>query len=236
MSTNKAEMAHNEHMRELPANGHEKVNLNSNASGRIQNPLAHIPSDELLRNVDSFADEHQLDDIRDLLRKGALVAANPPEFESVEGLDPSEVVALRREVTHKWSQPTKLYTTIILCSIGAAVQGWDQTGSNGANLSFPDDFGIGSKSDYDTWIVGLVNAAPYIACAGLSCWLSDPLNNWFGRRGTIFISAVFCVLAPIGGACTQTWEQLFATRILLGVGMVSRDLRSPSSLPRTLHP
>jgi len=212
-------MAHNEHMRELPANGHEKVNLNSNASGRIQNPLAHIPSDELLRNVDSFADEHQLDDIRDLLRKGALVAANPPEFESVEGLDPSEVVALRREVTHEWSQPTKLYTTIILCSIGAAVQGWDQTGSNGANLSFPDDFGIGSKSDYDTWIVGLVNAAPYIACAGLSCWLSDPLNNWFGRRGTIFISAVFCVLAPIGGACTQTWEQLFATRILLGVGM-----------------
>lgn len=64
-----------------------------------------------------------------------------------------------------------------------------------------------------------MNAAPYIACAGFSCWISDPLNNWLGRRGVIFIAAIFCVLAPIGGACTQTWQQLFATRILLGVGM-----------------
>ncbi|CCG81374.1 Sugar transporter [Taphrina deformans PYCC 5710] len=146
-------------------------------------------------------------------------SANPPEFESVEGLDPNEVVALRREVTHKWSQPRALYVTIILCSIGAAVQGWDQTGSNGANLSFPVEFGIGSNSDYDTWIVGLVNAAPYMASAALGCWLSDPLNMFLGRRGTIFISAVFCLLSPIGGACSQTWEQLFITRLLLGIGM-----------------
>lgn len=197
----------------------EKVNLNSNISGRIQNPLAHIPPEQLRADVNAFADQHQLDDIRNLLYKGAQVAANPSDFESVEGIEPDEVVALRREVTHKWSHPTRLYFTIILCSIGAAVQGWDQTGSNGANLSFPKQFGIGTDSQYDTWIVGLVNAAPYIACAGFSCWLSDPLNNWVGRRGVIFIAAIFCVLAPIGGACTQTWQQLFATRILLGVGM-----------------
>lgn len=196
-----------------------RVNLNSNISGKIQNPLAHISTEQLLGDVDAFAAEHQLEDIRDLLRKGALVAANPPEFETVEGLDPAEVSALRREVTHKWSQPTALYVTIILCSIGAAVQGWDQTGSNGANLSFPDDFGIGAGTPYDTWIVGLVNAAPYMASAVIGCWLSDPLNLYFGRRGTIFIAAIFCVLAPIGGACAQTWQDLFATRVLLGVGM-----------------
>ena len=44
-------------------------------------------------------------------------------------------------------------------------RGWDQTGSNGANLSFPIEFGIGSESEKDTFLVGLVNAAPYIASA-----------------------------------------------------------------------
>ena len=28
-------------------------------------------------------------------------------------------------------QPKTMYFTVILCSIGAAVKGWDQTGSNG---------------------------------------------------------------------------------------------------------
>ena len=139
LAADKSQAAHTEHYHELGLSGADKVDLNSNASGRIQNPLAHIPRDQLLRNVDAFADEHQLDDIRDLLRKGAQVAANPPEYRSVEGLDAAELTALEREISHKWSHPSKLYSTIILCSIGAAVQGWDQTGSNGANLSFPED-------------------------------------------------------------------------------------------------
>ena len=49
--------------------------------------------------------------------------------------------------------------------------------------------------------------------------MSDPLNNYLGRRGTIFISAMFCCLSVIGSACTQNWQQLFVTRLLLGVGM-----------------
>jgi hypothetical protein len=101
-----------------------------------------------------------------------MVAKDPPAFESVEGLTEGEKEAIRNEVLHKWRQPKALFFTIILCSIGAAVQGWDQTGSNGANLSFPVAFGI---SDAETlpdgspnperaknlWLVGLINAAPY---------------------------------------------------------------------------
>jgi MFS family permease len=45
------------------------------------------------------------------------------------------------------------------------------------------------------------------------------LNNFIGRRGTIFTSAVFCFLAPFGSAVSQTWPQLFVTRLLLGIGM-----------------
>lgn len=99
--------------------------------------------------------------------------------------------------------------------------------SNGANLSFPVEFGIGNGEApvgtpnriRDSWLVGLVNAGPYIGSAFLGCWLSDPCNFYFGRRGTIFISAIFCLLTPIGGAVSQTWEQLFITRLLMGIGM-----------------
>lgn len=105
-------------------------------------------------------------------------------------------------------------------------RGWDQTGSNGANLSFPTEFGIPTTDDieagrreHNEWLVGLVNAGPYIGSAFLGCWLSDPINNYLGRRGAIFVSAVFCLITPIGGALTQTWEQLFITRLLMGIGM-----------------
>lgn len=193
---------------------------------RIQNPLAGIPRDTLFRNIDDFAREAGLVDAVPLIRKGALIAQDPPAFESVEELDEVERTALRNEFLHKWRQPRSLYITVILCSIGAAVQGWDQTGSNGANLSFPQAFGIGQgeitgapNQERDSWLVGLINAAPYIASAFFGCWISDPLNNYFGRRGTIFVSAIFCLFSVIGSGVSQTWQQLFVTRLLLGVGM-----------------
>lgn len=59
------------------------------------------------------------------------------------------------------------------------------------------------------------------------CWLSHPLNHRFGRRGTIFMSALFCFASVLGSAFTQTWPQLFACRILLGVGMGSKASTIP---------
>jgi hypothetical protein len=43
-------------------------------------------------------------------------------------------------------------------------RGWDQTGSNGANLSFPAEFNIdpttpGPEASRNQWIVGVINAA-----------------------------------------------------------------------------
>lgn len=154
---------------------------------RIQNPLAGIPREQLLSNVEEFARENNLEEYTPLLRKGALVAQDPTCFEDIQGaeaLDEAEIYALKREITHKWSVPRTLYLTIITCSIGAAVQGWDQEGSNGANLTFPVQFGIGSKSTRDVFLVGLINSAPYIGSALIGCWCSDPLNNYFGRRGS----------------------------------------------------
>ena len=67
-------------------------------------------------------------------------------------------------------------------------------------------------------------ANPWENSAG---WISDPVNNILGRRGTIFLGAIFSVLAPIGSACTQHWGQLVATRILLGIGMGLKEVTVP---------
>ena len=188
----------------------------------------------MLEDAAAFAQENGLSEHTRLIQKGALVAQSPGAFERMD-LEEDEKEALRVEVTHKWKHPKRLYITVVVCSIGAAVQGWDQTGSNGANLSFPIAFGIpdtallqdGSPNpDADTnqWLVGIINAAPYIASAFIGCWLSDPLNNYFGRRGAIFIAAIFLILTPIGSALCQTWEQLLACRLLMGLG--TSELRS----------
>ncbi|MCJ1312526.1 hypothetical protein MMC25_006200 [Agyrium rufum] len=223
---------------------HEKgrtnsVSLSKNVTARIQNPLEGIPKATLMRNVEEFCRESNMSDHVALVQRGALVAQDPSKFEEYEELEEAERDALRNEVLHKWRQPWRLYFTIILCSIGAAVQGWDQTGSNGANLSWPTDFGVPSSPptgqpadpsvDYGAngWIIGVVNSGPYIGSAFLGCWMSDPLNNYFGRRGTIFFSAVFCFLSVIGSGFTQTWPQLFVCRLLLGVGMGAKASTVP---------
>ncbi|KAI8935650.1 hypothetical protein NX059_007176 [Plenodomus lindquistii] len=206
-------------------------------SAKIQNPLIHMTEAEMLRDVDAFAKENDFEEHLPLLRKAALVARDPVNMDKVPGITQEETDSISNEVLHKWRQPRILYFTIILCSVGAAVQGWDQTGSNGANLSFPDALGIPNSemvngainpnAARNQWLQGLINAGPYIASAFFGCWISDPLNNLFGRRGCIFISAIFCALSPIGSAVSQTWEQLFITRLLLGIGMGCKGASIP---------
>jgi hypothetical protein len=60
--------------------------------------------------------------IREDLRKGALIAKDPLNYEKIPNLEDDEKAALYTEATHKWKHPTALYVTIITCSIGAAVQ------------------------------------------------------------------------------------------------------------------
>lgn len=210
--------------------------LIANIEGEIRNPLTDVPKAELLSDVSLFAKEHQLEEIEPLLIKGALVAQSPALFEEIEELDDGDRIAFREEVTHRFKLPKMLYYTIILNSIAAAIQGWDQTGSNGANLTFAQSFGIPDSGDQCTadgscesnsWIIGFVNASPYIAIALFTAWLSDPVNEFLGRRGTIFVAAVFSLLAPIGSGLTQKWGQLVACRVMLGIGMGLKEVTVP---------
>jgi hypothetical protein len=160
-----------------------------------------------------FAITHGLEEHAELFSNAAMVARDPTQFSSVDSLLPEQRAALEFERDHKWHGTGQLYFSMLVCALGAAVQGWDQTGSNGANLSFPVEFGLvpapepaasaarralywlvkragavntsGTPTKGD-WIVGVINAAPYMSAAFPGTWLSDPLNHFLGRRGEIF--------------------------------------------------
>ncbi|KZP12774.1 sugar transporter, partial [Athelia psychrophila] len=208
------------------------LDVNENLAAKIKNPLYGIPRDRLIRNVEAFAAEKELTDILPHLQKGAVLTQNPADFESLSELDSTDKDVIRHERGHKWSHPLTLYITVFLCSIGAATQGWDQTGSNGANLSFPLEFGIPTtpgtpNAAANSWLVGVINAAPYLSSALLGCWLSDPLNNYLGRRGTIFICALILIATPIASAFTHSWQTLLIVRLVLGIGMGAKGATVP---------
>ncbi|KAG6840946.1 hypothetical protein C0991_003130 [Blastosporella zonata] len=76
-----------------------KVHLSNNVQARIQNPLYGISKVKLLAQVDAFAKEQDMEDIAPLLRKGALLAQNPKDFENLPELDEADKAVIRREVT-----------------------------------------------------------------------------------------------------------------------------------------
>jgi hypothetical protein len=123
----------------------------------------------------TFAESNGMADDAALFGRAALVARDPERFESIPDLTEEERAALIYERDHKWHGPKMLWFSIGLCAIGAATQGWDQTGSNGANLSFPQEFGLYESGDictaagtcsYNQWIVGLINSIIFLT-AGL---------------------------------------------------------------------
>jgi len=78
-------------------------------SAKLKNPLSGFSKEELMEDVERFAKEKGLEDILDLLRKGALIAQDPKRFEEVEGLDDNERQCFQLEKTKRWHQPVMMY-------------------------------------------------------------------------------------------------------------------------------
>ena len=133
-----------------------------NLSAAFENPLAGIPKEELMHNVDTFCRDNNLMDYVDTFRKGALVAQNPRATASMTELSDEDRIVLDREQTHRWSQPFTLYWLVIMCSLAAAVQGMDETVNNGAQALYLKQLNITtdrfSKSMVDS-LTGLVVGA-----------------------------------------------------------------------------
>ncbi|KAI1147224.1 hypothetical protein F4825DRAFT_158229 [Nemania diffusa] len=200
------------------------------ASAQLENPLAGLSPEQLAQRGEDFCKKHGLADEEDLraFRLGAMIAGNMNKYDTIDGLTDREREVLDKEITHKWSNPTMLYAVITICSLCAAVQGMDETVVNGAQIFYKEQFGIGDPSSQrDSWLLGLVNAAPYIGCALIGCWLTEPLNNRFGRRGTVFISCVVSAAACFWQAFTNTWWHMFIARFFLGFGIGPKSATTP---------
>ena len=88
----------------------------------IENPLNHLTPDELEKDARTFARTTGLEQYQDLMERGAKLAKDPQYFEVIPGVTDDEKQALRDERRRRFRQPRQLYLTIIICSIGAAVQ------------------------------------------------------------------------------------------------------------------
>ncbi|KAF2994768.1 hypothetical protein E8E14_001894 [Neopestalotiopsis sp. 37M] len=207
------------------------------ASAKLENPLAGLSPSELARRGEEFSARHGFTDEEDVraFRLGAMLAGNMNKYDAIDGLTEREKDVLDREITHKWSNPKMLYAVIVICSLCAAVQGMDETVVNGAQIFYKKEFSIDDDKDSvpadvaqrNSWLVGLVNAAPYICCAFVGCWLTEPMNKIWGRRGTVFVSCMISAAACFWQAFTNTWWHMFIARFFLGFGIGPKSATTP---------
>ena len=136
----------------------------------------------------------------------------------------------RKMVREKWNLRPMAWRLVTLCALGALVQGWDQSAVNDAQLYYQDAWELRIDSPdpkyssgrmgfhAEPWKLGLVNSAPHLCCV-VSCWFTSPLNRWFGRRWTIFISCLFSAGFALAQAFSQSWKMMFLFRFLMGLGI-----------------
>lgn len=74
---------------------------------------------------------------------------------------------------------------------------------------------------------GLVVGAPYLACATVGCWLTEPMNRLMGRRGAIFVSCLVAALASVWEGVCNSMGNLLAARFVLGLGIGAKSSTTP---------
>ncbi|KAL9594836.1 MAG: hypothetical protein Q9219_006800 [cf. Caloplaca sp. 3 TL-2023] len=101
---------------------------------KLVNPFGGKSHKEMNDLIDAFMETTKIDEIySEHIRKGAFLAQDSEAFQDLreDGLQlkPEERAALALEdprTGSKWNQPWILYALVGCCSLGAAVQGWDE--------------------------------------------------------------------------------------------------------------
>lgn len=66
-----------------------------------------------------------------------------------------------------------------------------------------------------------------LICRYSGAFIVDPLNHYLGRRGEIFVTALCLTATPIGSGFAQSWQQLFAARFVMGIGIGAKNATVP---------
>ena len=206
--------------------------LKNNDLGIIENPLRYIDEDDLEKYVRNFHEEEGLKDVVkvNVLIRGSKLVRDEEGFQVEGDLSEPEKKALKNEKVSKiWQESKELNIIILTCFVASIANGWTQGAIVGANQLWTDEFelktGLTRASRYDRntrdlWQFSATNAILYFSASTLGAFLCDPLTEIVtGRRGALFVAAAFTFAASIGAAYVQSWQALFSTRVLLGIGM-----------------
>ncbi|OQE34532.1 hypothetical protein PENCOP_c017G08193 [Penicillium coprophilum] len=164
----------------------------------IDNPLIHQDYRQLEAEVEQFYDRLQLESVVDLrtLIKGARIAKQRWGH-ATPGLSPAEVATIKEEnleTSLSFLHTRGLLVTIMATACAAITQGWQQSTINGSSLlGWEKDLHLDPNNGRDLLVIGSINAAPWLSGSLIGTWLSDPLQEKFGRRPALFVAAVFCV-------------------------------------------
>lgn len=106
-------------------------------------PFANLTHAELNLEVEIFIEETRLHDDEDYLRRGAKLAQDKdaflrPQYEREYRAEEKDYLRLESDGKGKdrFRQTWNLYALVIVCSIGAAVQGWDESAVSSGAYNF----------------------------------------------------------------------------------------------------
>ncbi|KAL9607545.1 MAG: hypothetical protein Q9167_007548 [Letrouitia subvulpina] len=105
-----------------------------NINSKLVNPFQGLRHEEMDELIKAFMSKSRIDSIyEESIRKGAFLAQDKEAFNDTrdDGLEltSEERTTLMLEDPKqgsKWNQPWILYALVGCCSLGAAVQGWDE--------------------------------------------------------------------------------------------------------------
>lgn len=107
-------------------------------NAQIHAPFDRMEEEEVRNEVKNFMTETSLGLYSRYFEMGAFIAQNDRAFEGHRDDDLSltdeEKESLHRETTSQWRQPRTLWQLVILCAIGAATQGWDESAVDGGKI------------------------------------------------------------------------------------------------------
>ncbi|KAL8728954.1 MAG: hypothetical protein Q9166_005049 [cf. Caloplaca sp. 2 TL-2023] len=124
-----------------------------NINSKLVNPFVGKTHEEMDDLIHRFMEKTKIDEIyAEHIRKGAYLAQDRDAFEDLreDGLQlkSEERAALVMEDPNKgnkWNQPWILYALVGCCSLGAAVQGWDEVSPISLRIHNPEE--SADKSD-----------------------------------------------------------------------------------------
>lgn len=162
----------------------------------------------------------------ELFIMAAEIARDPPNFSRVRNLTPAQRDALGREKgLGVFKQPKAFNVTMALLCLSALIQGWVESTSNVANLTWPKQLNIvqedGQLDKRGKWIFAATSAAPFLS-GSISALLFVDSRFLLGRRGVILFSGILCFIGAILAAVAWSWQSLLIARLVWGVGLGSK--------------